>query len=532
MEPLRKASADIATTQEQPISYTAVPSYSRRATTNLESGQEVVFTWPNGKKENAIHHEHIRTQLLQQAEAACSWVHQQPHGHAPDDRTAPVSFPTDQPTWGFNDRADYPPIKFVLHRQGYTHPAYEVLYWYYHGRLVLDLDDKPLKNFLHLPPTVSSKIPGGHIEALLRFDDRTTYADIRGRMPSKLLSVHSGKTTERPLKKLGALSAAAARYREVAGCLNWHDRMGSQVLNDYILANLPGGLKARNTTKGWRNLTAAEITAIRAPAIGSRPQQARKRASSEEAREKREVRMKKRREQAEAVGVDGLQQSKESLLIETIDPPSAAPHFRNEDEDIRKKAPCGEQEIEALRKALRPTLHQVIGIVGFEPVKCDRLSYDDQVRHLKYLVARTYQNLNRADEDPPSLVQLTRWGGGIRNWRSAKLWDGNVVYEINDEGGVGAKILDIDDPQTTSNAPETSHDGGHSELEYGDSPARVDGALRTILSSAMNVTEAQTTNEPWSEHTSANNTDDEPSAGSCLIDARGFSALDDEYVAH
>lgn len=232
------------------------------------------------------------------------WVHPQPQGKASDDRTAPVAFPADQPSWGFDDRAHYPPINFVLYRTNYKGPTYNWGYLYFNGLLVLDLENRPIKNFLHLPLTISSKIHGGHIEALLRFDDRTTYADIRARMPPKILSLHSGKVRWIPVKQIGALSTAAARYREEAGCLVWHDRAGCHVLNDYILANLPEELKARNTTRGWRNLTKNEIIAIRAPEIGTRPHQARKRASSAEEHEKREGWIKMQKQKAEAAGVD------------------------------------------------------------------------------------------------------------------------------------------------------------------------------------------------------------------------------------
>ncbi|KAL9030843.1 MAG: hypothetical protein Q9196_001070 [Gyalolechia fulgens] len=518
MEPSSIASASSATTNEQLPRHT-VTSECRRGVTGIrESTKDILYTWPNGEKVKAIRHEDIRTQLLQQAEANFSWVHPQPHGHGPDDLTAPVSFPLDHLSWGFKDRAHYPPINFVLHRKEYRHPNYEVLHWYYNGRLVIDLEDKPVKKFLHLPPTISSKIPGGHIEALLRFDDRTTYADIRARMPPKVLSYRNGNTTERPLKKLGALSTAAARYRELAGCLNWHDRMGSQVLNDYILGNLPEELKPRNTTRGWRNLTEGEIIAIRAPGIGSRPQQARKRASSTEVREKRQEWTKKRKQMAEAAGVNFSRA-----------PVSLSPIVGNEVKDMRKKAPCGDQEIEALRKALRPTLQQVIGILGVEPVKCDRLSYDDQLRHLQYQVTQIYQTLNRDHEDLPKLIQLTKWGGGIKNWRSAKFWDGNTLYMINEVGGVGAKVLDIDTPKIGGHAPATSHDGGDGPTEQDDVPAREDEFSAEFAPPETDTLNGQPLNEVESEYASDNHSDDEPPPGRYLVDGRGNRIDPDAY---
>ncbi|KAL8709485.1 MAG: hypothetical protein Q9225_007443 [Loekoesia sp. 1 TL-2023] len=491
MESINTIARDSAGTNEQLARPTTIIGHSGEASDAPQSDHETLYTWPDGRTERAIRHEQIRSQLFQEAEAAWSWIRPQPHGTATDDRTAPVPYPLDQLTWGFEDRSQYPPINFVLERRGYKHPDYEVLPWYYNGLLVLDLDNKPLKNFHHLPFTISSKIPGGHVEALMRFDDRTTYADIRARMPPKILSYRSGKPYERPLKKIGALKVAAARYREMAGCLNWHDRMGSEVLNDYILANLPEELKAMNTTRGWRNLSKDEITALRAPAIGSRPHQARKRASSTEAREKREESIKKRRTKANAARVD-------------------FGGGRSPDQDCRTKIPVGNEEIEALQTALSPTMMQSISILGVEPVKYDLLSYENQLDDLQFQVSDMYRSLNRGNEDQPTLVQLTSWTGGIKNWRSARFWDGQTLYEINEEGGVGAKILNM---SNTQQAVEEMQE---------DAPAQADGPPAEIAPSEEDTLKAAAVDEAQSEYTSDDcNSDHEPSVGSYLVDARG-----------
>ena len=55
-------------------------------------------------------------------------------------------------------------------------------------------------------------------------------------------------------KGTNALSAAARTFRETTGMLSWSRRAGSEVFNNYILANLPADLKKRNTTRGWRDI--------------------------------------------------------------------------------------------------------------------------------------------------------------------------------------------------------------------------------------------------------------------------------------
>ncbi|KAL8926718.1 MAG: hypothetical protein Q9208_002792 [Pyrenodesmia sp. 3 TL-2023] len=225
----------------------------------LANKHEELYRWPNGKYERAIRHEHIRSQLLHEAEKIGSWTHHQPHGAAANDRTAPVAYPPDQLTWGFGSRDQYPAINFVLERKDYTHPNYEVTAWRYNGYLVLDLSRKPIRNFRHLPYTISSRIPGGHIEALMRFDDRVDYADIRARMPPTIIVSQNGKAVEKPLKHVRTLSAVTQRYRQSAGCPSWYDEPEGEALNNYVKSILPSECIAENSTRGFRNLAQHEV---------------------------------------------------------------------------------------------------------------------------------------------------------------------------------------------------------------------------------------------------------------------------------
>ena len=493
------------------------------------TAQEVLYTWPDGKTDKAIYHEHIRAELLHQAEATCSWLHPQPHGTAPDDRTAPTLYPSDQLTWGFSDRLHYPPINFVLERRGYDHPKYMVLHLYHNGLLVLDLDDKPIKDFRHLPLTISSRIPGGHIEALMRFDDRVTYADIRSRMPTKILVHRNGKASERQLQKVGALGAAAARWREMAGCLNWHDRLGSKTLNDYILANVPKELKARNTTRGWRNLTKAEIAALRAPAIGSRPQQARKRATSAEAREKRQDSIKKRKTKAVAAS---MKIPKITAPTSGYEKPFATFSDSPNDGDCRKRVPRNDEERAILQTALKPSVMELISILGVEPVKNHHLCYKDQISHLQSQLNELYRELKRSQAKPPTLVRLTSWSGGIRNWRTATFWDGEKYYEINRQGKVGALIQSQGNTEAPEARTEAQQRMEQEEALQAERYFQAEEHGERIDDSDGDATVALDADETESEHSSNESSDDEPpSAGSYLVDARGNYIHPNRYPA-
>ncbi|KAL8856670.1 MAG: hypothetical protein Q9178_006737 [Gyalolechia marmorata] len=397
-----------------------------------------------------------------------------PQGAGPDDRTSPVAYPPDQRNWEWT-RALYPPVSFVLEKTTYKHPDYEIKDWYHNGRLVLDLEGKPMRRFFHLPETCSTKIPGGHIEALMRLDDRTTYADIRGRMPPHIVIQRKSYMRIKPLQGVNALSAAAKAFREVAGMLSWSPRAGSDVLSNYIRTNLPAALKERNTTRGWRDLAKAEIATIRESTIGSRPQQARKRASSQEAREKREENIKKRKAAANAErekaagtnpgdddhdtsddGDDSCEEENDSVHDDhnsgDIDEEGISSNAELLDEaaekhttmytdvlDPRLKYPETAEEVHAIRQACAATVVQFKSILGLDPTLFEPHSYAYQVRSLQQQVDERYQNL-QPDEKALTLVYLTGWPGGIEDWRSARFSDGLVEYQIEESGRVGPPV--------------------------------------------------------------------------------------------
>ncbi|KAL8638204.1 MAG: hypothetical protein Q9228_004622 [Teloschistes exilis] len=363
------------------------------AQTRLESHVEL-YKWEIGPDINttvrAIRHEHIRAELLNAAlSTGLEWTHPQPEGEGQLDVTAPWPEPRDQRDWGFDDRAHYPPIIFQLERLG--EPYYQSTTWYHEGLLVLDMDGKPMRKLPHLPDVISSKIHGGHIEALMRTHRATKYQDIRGRMPPW---VWTKKGTRVPVKLKGSLNKAAKTFRETAGCLNWHKRPGTDALNQYILANLPPQLRAMNTTR-------------------------------EEAPP---------RPRADQDMGDFIFEDEERYL----DSRNARPSDQNQ----------GEQG--ALYQALRPTIEHLQAIVGedFQPNHFFFLPYSQQLRSLQVQVDDRYRELNGPATRAPTLVQLTRWGGGILNWRTARFWDANSasLYRVGEDGNIGQRIME-DDPE-------------------------------------------------------------------------------------
>ncbi|KAI4243719.1 MAG: hypothetical protein L6R40_003332 [Gallowayella cf. fulva] len=287
------------------------------------------YTFPDGSMVKAIRHEHIRAELLHQAEATHSWKHPQPHGAAPDDRNAPCAEPPDQLDYGWTQH-HYPAINFILKKRGYIQPEYEVK--------------------------------------------------------------------------------------------DWRDRAGSDILNDYILANLPAELRKRNTTRGWRDLTKAEIAAIKEPTLVPRPSQARKRASSEEAQQKREENIKKQRASAvrdkataDNAGDGGQTTSDGEYGEDDLDlaPINRIEVFTTEMDDFRWANPRTAEEKIAVREALATTIDYFTAILRTPEPLLDRMSdsrsYGHQINRLRREMNKKWKILNPGETKTPYLLHLTAW---------------------------------------------------------------------------------------------------------------------------
>lgn len=69
--------------------------------------------------------------------------------------------------------------------------------------------------------------------------------------------------------RVGTFSMRATRFRLLAGCLSWEKKDGTAAKNKRILDVIPDQFKdpAVNSTKGWRDLSKAEIKSVKAGAL-------------------------------------------------------------------------------------------------------------------------------------------------------------------------------------------------------------------------------------------------------------------------
>ncbi len=256
----------------------------------------------------------------------------------------------------------------------------------------------------------------------MRFDDRVDYSDIRARMLPTILVSQNGEVVEKPLKHVRTFSAATQRWREKAGCPSWYDEPEGEALNNYVKSILPADCFAKNSTRDFRNLTQEEIDALRGIATGSGPIETRKRHASEAHEKHRKPSKKHKGTASVAKATDSgsmterpntKQQSQ--LAATTVDSKanqsSTDPADQRDSRDIR---PFWPHEFEELRKALLPTLAQLNSVLGFDAPTFKHKCYADQVENLQSFVKETLLVFH-GDNDPPTLIHLTKWTGGITN---------------------------------------------------------------------------------------------------------------------
>ena len=93
----------------------------------------------------------------------------------------------------------------------------------YKGRVVLDFEDRPIRNF-RIPATISSKVEGLRLEAWLRTDNRLSFADIEARVRTEVGD--DGKRA--PIFDKRILSKRASNARKRAGLISWVHKRGRE----------------------------------------------------------------------------------------------------------------------------------------------------------------------------------------------------------------------------------------------------------------------------------------------------------------
>ena len=223
----------------------------------------------------AIYHYEIRTALLARASNNGQLDYAHPRqGKGGNDKTA---FLESQKDWG-GAKDQWPAIKDdVLNRferQGYPAPTYDVLCMYHGDKIVLDLDNHPVKDYHDIPLVLSSEMEGWLMEAIWRVDSRIERTDFRARMVSDLIFTHRSEkltfsqpqstrradNTSKPLFGLSAIGNRQMRFRKDAGLISWNARSGSDALRQAVEKKRSDQDRANNSIKDVTKLTKKEIS--------------------------------------------------------------------------------------------------------------------------------------------------------------------------------------------------------------------------------------------------------------------------------
>ena len=170
----------------------------------------------------------------------------------------------------FFDEKDLPPAENSTVEEGFrpkpratTAKAEKAPFWYQDNRIVLDGDNHPVKQYGEIPAVCSSEMEGWLMVAIRRLNPSITTQDFRARMPHFRALTANGEGEKRQWS-LQAHSMRQTRFQFKAGCLALEARAGSDTIKKYLMELLPAECKARNSTEGFRDLTDAEVDAMKA----------------------------------------------------------------------------------------------------------------------------------------------------------------------------------------------------------------------------------------------------------------------------
>ncbi|KAL8856672.1 MAG: hypothetical protein Q9178_006739 [Gyalolechia marmorata] len=360
------------------------------------------------RKANAVFHHEIRRYLIEHDQRRYgNYRYPRKKGKEFEDQTAPHP---DQLRWGFDKQTRMPEILFQYKKAGHLDQDYEWGYMWWRRHVVVDIDQSPLRDFLHIPSTLASNVEGGLLEALERLDGRVRHQELSSRVFSRKVQ----QPTKLRLKaRDNKLSQQMRRFRERQGAITWNDSRGGDSFQRWMEENLPPHLKAQNTTRGFPQLSPVQVQEIKALQIGKFPQRSKTR--NPVARDKYLADHKLKLERLRELAAKHLEQR----LAESESESELESEEGHKGPDSRFDAPKNEEEVAELHDAMLPTIQQFLDLTGELPaIGHWRLSY---MIILGEIHRQLQIALKRQGASPVELVGLGYWTGGILNVRAAML---------------------------------------------------------------------------------------------------------------
>ena len=358
-------------------------------------------------------------------------VNRQPDaGSHPLDLTAVHSA---QITWDLTDRRFWPRILTLWERPlPWNNPKYEFGVMKYKGRVVIDCDDKPIRNFRNLPLTISSKVEGLRLEAWLRADTRITFPDIAARMWTEW-SPKDKRIV--PKYRHRALSKRPSNARTRCGLISWLKKKGREAQTEYMdsfrtdaqrMANLGVGRdltsheKARYSLLGLNERKESEAPTRRdridkikrVAALGDTPAAATPTAGGDDDDIAEDTDMDEAVQEA---------QTQDQAVEDDTDDDVSVSSSLLDPLDSRNDEPMGPGEEALLEDALGDTVEHFISLTGQEPALTHPGdNYFSQWGMLQEQLRTLWEAGGNAIE-VPRLRARDRWTGGISQYHLAEL---------------------------------------------------------------------------------------------------------------
>lgn len=224
-------------------------------------------------------------------------AHQPAKGTDPCDIT---SFLEDHKGWG-PLREDRPSILFQFEPpKPRDDPSYTFVDMVFEGRIVLDWARQPVKGFYELPATISSKIEGWRMEAILRIISKIKSEDLLARMicdPEHRNAEGDwiGKGRDR-LVSNNCLAIRMDRWRKVGRCVSWKQRLGSISLKNYIFGIMTPEMRHTNSTRGLTDIVlgSGELEHMNLINCGSKPTCVKRQQVSDDKIKERKIKTQKK----------------------------------------------------------------------------------------------------------------------------------------------------------------------------------------------------------------------------------------------
>ncbi|KAI4177697.1 MAG: hypothetical protein LQ343_000160 [Gyalolechia ehrenbergii] len=139
---------------------------------------------------------------------------------------------------------------------GYMHDATD-------GKVLLDVNNHPIKDWPELPTTISGQVEGMWIEYWRRLNPQISLPDIVARCP-KVTQKHASSKEHK--LSIAAFGNRMRRHRVLLGTRAWEEREGSREIANRLKELMPNRVLAeiagQNSTKTWRDLTNDEVDMV------------------------------------------------------------------------------------------------------------------------------------------------------------------------------------------------------------------------------------------------------------------------------